>query len=111
VLVVIAMLSFGGLTLAELMLCEREAAELALQQAQARAAARSGIEAVGWLLGQDEQVQSEEGGWYDNPDFFRGMVIVDEGIPSLRVRFTVVARDFEENIGPTIRFGLTSRHA
>lgn len=111
VLVVITMLSLGAFTLAELMLCEREAADLAVQQAQAQAAAHSGIAAVGWLLSQDEQVRTEWGGWYDNAQFFRGRLVGDQGVGNPRARFTVVARQFEENIGPTIRFGLEDESA
>ncbi len=111
VLVVITMLSLGGFTLAELMLCEREAADLAVQQAQAQAVAHSGIEAVGWLLSQDEQVQTEWGGWYDNAQFLRGRLVVDQGVGNPRARFTVVARQFQENVGPTIRFGLEDESA
>jgi len=111
VLVVVTMLSLGAFTLAELMLTERDAADLAVQQAQARAAAHSGIEAVGWLLSQDDQVQTEWGGRYDNAQFLRARVVVDQGEGNPRVLFTVVGREYEENVGQTIRFGLEDESA
>ena len=61
VLVVIALLSLAALTFAELMLAERQAADLAVRQAQARAAAESGIEMARLFLAQAPQAQLEAG--------------------------------------------------
>ncbi len=44
VLVAIAMLALGAMTMANLMLVERQAAELGVRQAQARMSAESGVE-------------------------------------------------------------------
>ncbi len=91
VLVVIALLALAALGFSEWMLSEREAAELSLRQVQARACADSGLEMARAFLSQDRQIQDEAGGWYDNPEQFRGVLVRDGLLPRDRGRFSIVA--------------------
>lgn len=91
VLVVITLLALGTLTFSELMMAEREGAEVAVLQSQTRALADSGVEMVRMFLAQDPQVQQQSGGWYDNPSQFRGVGVIYQGGTHGVGRFTVVA--------------------
>ncbi len=91
VLVVITLLALGALTFSELMMAEREGAEVAVLQSQTRALADSGVEMIRMFLAQDAQVQQQSGGYYDNPSQFRGVGVIYEAGPHGVGRFTVVA--------------------
>jgi type II secretory pathway component PulK len=106
VLVVVALLSLAALTFSELMLSEREASELAASRVQTTALVASGVEAARWLLAQDEQVQVDAGGWYDNAARFRGVIVVGDDDPRRRGRFSLVAPAMEDGRRRGIRFGL-----
>ena len=103
VLVVIAVLSLSALTFSELMLVEREAAQLSGRQIQARALAESGVEMARLFLAWDEQSQCDAGGWYDNPDQFGGVLVIDDEQARQRGRFSFVAPQTEQG---GVRFGL-----
>ena len=77
VLLVIAILGLAAGTFCELMISEREAAQLAARQAQARALAESGIEMTRLFLSQEEQAQLDLGGWYDNPQRFQAALTLE----------------------------------
>jgi len=106
VLVVVALLSLAGLTFSELMLAEREAAWLSGRQAQTRALCDSGVDAARLFLAADQDAQAEAGGWYDNPDRFRGVLVLDDASPRGRGRFTLVAPRTDDAGGAGVRFGL-----
>ncbi|MCR4412264.1 MAG: general secretion pathway protein GspK [Thermoguttaceae bacterium] len=106
VLVVIALLAMAALGFTELMLSEREAAELSVRQAQARACADSGLEFARSFLMQDAQTMQESGGWYDNMEQFRGVLVRDGLLPKDRGRFSIVAPAQEDGRFAGIRFGL-----
>ena len=106
VLVVIALLSLAGLTFSEMMVCEREGADLAVRQAQSRALAESGIAAARSLMAMDQQTQIEAGGWYDNPTQFQGVLMTDGQYPRDRGRFAVVAPYLEAGVVAGVRYGL-----
>ncbi len=106
VLVVIALLALAALGFSQWMLAEREAAELSVRQVQARACAESGLELARAFLSQDRQTQDESGGWYDNPDQFRGVLVRDALLPRDRGRFSIVAPRQEDGRLAGIRFGL-----
>lgn len=106
VLVVISLLSLAALTFAKLMMAEHEAADLAGRQIQGRMLAESGQEAVTTFLGMELQNQIEAGGWYDNPNVFQGVLVVDSAQPRKRGRFTVIAPALENGEPAGIRFGL-----
>lgn len=107
VIIVVALLTLGGLTFSELMLSEHRAAKLVLQQAQARAAADSAIEAAKYFLSLPIDMQHELGGWYNNETQFRGVLLGDDADPRARSRFTVVAPTADDGSGFTgLRYGI-----
>lgn len=106
VLVVVAMLSLAALTFAELMMAERQAAEMSVRQAQARAAAESGIEMARMFLAQDPKTALEAGGSYDNAAYFRGAVVDERLRSGGRSRCTIVSPATVEGASSAIRFGL-----
>lgn len=107
VLVVVALLALGALTFAELMLAEREAAMLSSRQSQAQALADSGIEMSRLFMSQEPADQDQAGGWYDNPDRFRGRLVIDDTQARGRGRFTIVAPAIQnDGLRSGIRFGL-----
>jgi len=108
VLVVIAVLSLSALTFSELMLVEREAAQLSGRQVQALAAAESGVQMARLFLAWDEESLYEAGGWYDNPEQFSGVLVVDDELPRQRCRFSFVAPNTEQG---GVRFGLEDESA
>jgi len=59
-----------GFTFSELMLTERKAAILSGRQAQALAAAESGLQMSRIFLLKDKDTQDQAGGWYDNASVF-----------------------------------------
>lgn len=108
VLVAIAMLSIGALTMAQLMLVERQAAELSVRQSQARASAESGVELARMFLAQPLETQIAAGGCYDNAMYFRGAMVNEIAAPEVPrhvARFSLVAPAVEEGYAG-IRFGL-----
>jgi type II secretory pathway component PulK len=112
VLIVIAVLALVGLGFAELMLVERKGSQNSAQQVQARALVESGVEAARQLLNLQAQVQGQaqgqdaSGGWYDNPQRFRGVVVVADDDPRRQGRFTIVAPQIKDGAASGVRFGL-----
>ncbi|NQU26578.1 MAG: general secretion pathway protein GspK, partial [Candidatus Nealsonbacteria bacterium] len=106
VLVVVAMLSLACATFSELMRVEHAAARISISQAQARALADSGIEMARVFMLKDDLQQEELGGWYDNPDVFRGVPVIDDENPRRRGRVAMVAPLVEDGAYQGIRFGL-----
>jgi DNA uptake protein ComE-like DNA-binding protein len=107
VLVVVSLLTLAAMTFAELMLAERESAELAGKRVQARLLAESGIEATRLFMMQEEDLIIESGGWYNNETSFRGMQLLDDPYDArYRGRFTIVAPNVEDGQINGIRFGL-----
>lgn len=107
VMVVVALLTLGGLTFSELMLNEHRATVLVVHQAQARAAADSAIEAVRYFLALPIDVQHEMGGWYNNEQQFRGVLLRDDEDPRGRSRFSIVAPTADDGSGfAGIRYGI-----
>jgi DNA uptake protein ComE-like DNA-binding protein len=111
VLVIIAILTLAGYSFSELMLAERRAAQLSVQKAQARALADSGVEMARQFVLQDTDTQSQLGGWYDNPQQFRGVLVVNDQQPQRRGRFTIVAPRVEQDSVTGVRFGLEDESA
>jgi DNA uptake protein ComE-like DNA-binding protein len=111
VLVVIAIISLAAGTFCELMLCEREAAQLTARQAQARALADSGIDMARSFLSWEEQARIDVGGWYNNAQRFQGTLVIDDATAYQRGRFSLVAPQLEDGYFSGIRFGLESESA
>jgi type II secretory pathway component PulK len=110
-LIMVALLSLAGLGFAELMLLERKGAQNSAMQVQSRALAESGVEAARQLLSQKREVQDQNGGWYDNPQWFRGVLVVEDDDPRHRGRFTLVAPRVEDRVSTGLRFGLENESA
>ncbi|ASV75765.1 putative general secretion pathway protein K [Thermogutta terrifontis] len=111
VLVTVALLSLAALTLGDLMLAEREGAHISNRMAQARALAASGVEAVRLFVSMDEEWQNDNGGWFNNPAWFSGMVVHQTADPLDTGLFSVIAPDWEDTMGTTIRYGLENESA
>jgi DNA uptake protein ComE-like DNA-binding protein len=107
VLIVIMVLALGACAFCELMISHREATDLSGKQIQCRVMTDSGVEAVRLFLAQDPATRDEAGGTYDNPDQFRGVLVVDSEEAKSRGRFSLVSPsvDDEGNLGG-VRFGL-----
>ncbi len=106
VLVVIALCTLAAVTFSELMMTEREASELALRKAQTRASTDSGLEMARVFLTKDSQTQIDAGGWYDNPQMFQGVLVVDNAAARRRARFSLLAPAMQDGRPQGIRFGL-----
>jgi hypothetical protein len=106
VLVVVALLALAGLAFAELMIAERKASQLSGRQVQARELAASGVEAARSFLAHDQQTQDQDGGSYDNPGCFQGVLVLDEELARDRGRFTLVAPRLEDRAASGFRYGL-----
>jgi DNA uptake protein ComE-like DNA-binding protein len=111
VLVTVALLSLAALTLGDLMLAEREGAHISNRMAQARALAASGVEAVRLFVSMDEEWQNDNGGWFNNPAWFSGMVVHQTADPLDTGLFSVIAPDWEDTMGTAIRYGLENESA
>lgn len=112
VLITIAILALAAYTFAELMITQREAAEYAGQQAQARMLVDSGVEAARTFLMQDPLLQMEMGGHYDNPAAFQAQLVADDPDPNLRGRFTLLAPMMDDQgYLAGVRFGLENESA
>lgn len=112
VVVVISLLALGALTFSELMMAEREGAEVAVAQSQARALAESGAEMARFFLAQDAETQTQAGGWYDNSQKLRGIAVTNEGGVRGTGRFTLIAPSVgSDGLLSGIRFGLEDESA
>lgn len=107
VLIVVMVLALGAYAFSELMLSHREATQLSGRQTQCRAIIDSGVEAARIFIAQDKLSQIEAGGAYDNPDQFRGVLVVDDADELARGRFSIIASGVDDQgaLGG-IRFGL-----
>jgi len=109
VLVVIALLSLSAYTFTELMYTEHQAVDLHGRALQSRSLADSGVEMVKRFVVQEEELRSEAGGIYNNPDHFQGVQVTGDELSTAhdRGRFTVVAPIIEEGVlADGVRFGL-----
>ncbi|MGQ9563446.1 MAG: general secretion pathway protein GspK [Thermogutta sp.] len=111
VLVTVTILSLAALTLGDLMLAEREGVKIATQMAQARALALSGVEAARFFLSMDEEWQMDNGGWFNNPSWFAGMVVQESADPYETGLFSIVAPDWSDYSASAIRYGLENESA
>ncbi|NUQ64427.1 MAG: general secretion pathway protein GspK [Pirellulales bacterium] len=111
VLVVIAALSLAAMTFSEWMFTERQAAVVSGRQAEARALAESGVEAVRQFLSTDPQTAVDAGGWYDNPGVFCGVVVLDGDQARDRGRFTVISRATDLGEYSGTRYGVEDESA
>lgn len=108
VLIVIAMLSFGGYAFSELMLAEHKAARLQGESVQARALAQSGVELASAYLSLPAKERQEFGGHLQNPERFQGVVVMGGEAGERVGRVTLIAPPRVEETPPKLRFGLAT---
>lgn len=106
VLVLIVMLSLAAYAFSELMIGENAASEFALQHAQARACAESGIEYAAVVLGQAEDPEQPLN-FYHDPSQFSGILVAEQAAG----RFTFVAPLETDAAGAQVRYGLIDESA
>lgn len=111
VLVVVAALSLGALAFSELMMNRREIVHLTERRVQAMALAESGLEVAKRLLTEQPEVRYADGSWQDNAEWFRGVVVVDDGTERGRGRFSIVAPALPTELQGAMRFGLECESA
>ncbi len=111
VLVTVAVLSLAALTFSDLMLAEREGVKVATQIAQARASAMSGVEAARFFVSMDEEWQNDNGGWFNNPSWFAGVVVQERADPRETSLFSIIAPDWSDYAASAIRYGLENESA
>ena len=104
VLVVIALLALGAYSFSELMVSESHATGVFGREAQARAAADSGVELAAAVLGLPTEEGAYENVVHDPQNFVQ--TIKEANGPRGRTRFSLVAPNESDVTCTTIRFGL-----
>jgi len=116
VLVVVVMLTLASFGLCNLMIARRRGAATFGRKLQVEAIAASGVDRIAGELLRDEEMVRQDGGLYDNPGLFRGVVVVDEESGRGMGRFTVLAPgDANSTAGSAsdevVRYGLENESA
>ncbi len=112
VLVVIVVLALAAYTFTDLMVTHRRGTRWSGRQIQARLLAESGVAALQQFLALDEQQRKAEGGVFDNPHRFRGVVVMHHDDPSLCGGFSVVSAAVgQQEPLEGIRFGAADESA
>jgi hypothetical protein len=106
VLVVVAMLTIANLAYFDWAFSEHRAAGAATRRTQVEAAAESGVEFLRAYLANDAATIEADGGWYDNPTRFRGMLLSASDAATLRLRVSVIAPKWDTLAIAGSRFGL-----
>ncbi|HTI49340.1 MAG TPA: hypothetical protein VL475_00260, partial [Planctomycetaceae bacterium] len=105
VLVILAVLTLGAYTFSEFMVVEAQATAMYGRDTQARAAADSGIELVSSLLTQRYQQGAHT--YYNNPEWFQGVLLQNGESARARCRFSVVSAVENDTTGRMLRYGVT----
>lgn len=106
VLVVLALLSLGAYTFAEFMIVETQATAAYGREAQARAAADSGIELAAALIAARAHEGQPQEAFFHNPQLFGGVLMADASSAKGRVRFSLIAPLEGDVSGQAVRLGL-----
>lgn len=109
VVVVVALLTLAAYNFAKTMTTEYEAASMFASDAQARAAADSGVEFAATLIGHKDTVGAEY--LIHNPQFFMGQVVSPSPHPKSNGRFSIIAPVEQNPSGQAIRYGLMDESA
>ena len=112
VLLVVAGVSLGAMSLLETMVVAKDAAQLGNQQTQAKYVADSGVEFLRYFLAFPKNQQDEMGGWRDNPQLFQAMNVIQDADPARVGNFTIIGPNMDE-MGQYsgIRYGLQNESA
>jgi type II secretory pathway component PulK len=112
VLVVVAMLMLVCFTFSELMFSHRKAAVVTGRQEQTMMAAQSAVEKARIFLYKSQDLQSQNGGWYDNASMFSGIIVVNDANPAACVKVAMIAPLIENGLYSNgIRYGLENESA
>ncbi|MEX0937646.1 MAG: hypothetical protein WDZ59_07275 [Pirellulales bacterium] len=107
VLVVIVLMTLASFTFSDLMINENRGTHMFGQQLQSRMVAESGVDFLIQYFAQDPVVRYQDGGEYNNPLRFQGMLVVDGSQPSDRARLSILAPAMDYGIvGTGVRYGL-----
>ncbi len=111
VLVVIAVLSLAAYSFTELMLTENQAAHVAAGKRKlALWSSPRPIWSVS-ISSQTPDALTQAGGCYDNPNQFQSVLVMDDGTPRGRGRFSIVAPKIENGNVTGLRYGLENESA
>ncbi|NLY00452.1 MAG: general secretion pathway protein GspK [Rhodopirellula sp.] len=111
VVIVVAMLSLSGLSYVSLLYTEHKAVHVGGDEIQADHLVGSGEEMLKAFLEMPSAAQEEAGGWYDNADRFRGVLVLGSERSGRRGRFTILSPVVENGEAAGIRFGLENESA
>jgi type II secretory pathway component PulK len=112
VLLVIAGVSLGAMTLLETMVVAKDSSQLGTQQTQAKYVADSGIEFLRYFLAFSKNQQDEMGGWRENPQMFQAMNVIPDSDPARIANFTMISPNLDETGQFSgIRYGLQNESA
>ena len=112
VLLVIAGVSLGAMTLLETMVVAKDSSQLGTQQTQAKYVADSGIEFLRYFLAFSKNQQDEMGGWRENPQMFQAMNVIPDSDPMRIANFTMISPNLDETGQFSgIRYGLQNESA
>jgi type II secretory pathway component PulK len=111
VMIVVVMVSLAGMSFVALMSTENKAVHLRGEELQAECLLGSGEESVKTLLEMTEEKRQEAGGTIDNPDRFRGILVLGDERSARRGRYSVLSPKFEDGRVAGLRWGLENESA
>jgi hypothetical protein len=111
VVVVVVIVSLAGFSFVASVSTEHKAVRLQGRQSQLDLVAASGVEFLKAFFSQSWQQQVEAGGSRDNPDRFRGVLVLDDPDDAGRGRFSIVAPRVDDEQTSGIRFGAENESA
>jgi hypothetical protein len=105
VTVVIVMVSLAGLSFVLNLTAEHKAVDLHGDELRLQQLLESGVELMATLAEQSPELQRAAGGAQDNPDLFRGGLVIDDDRAARHGRVTVISPrlDHDEVVG--VRYG------
>ncbi|MFV1968751.1 MAG: general secretion pathway protein GspK, partial [Pirellulaceae bacterium] len=111
VLIIVAMVSLAGFSFVATMYNEEKATRLRGDEIQANQLARSAVVMIRTVVTQPADALQNAGGIYDNPDWFRGVLVYEDKANQQRGRFSVIAPRFSKGEPAGFRFGLENESA
>lgn len=111
VMVVIVMVSLAGLSFVLTMSTENKAVHLHGDELQLEQVVASGAELLKAICEMSPAERGRVGGLLDNPDRFRGALVVDHDTDEHRARFSLVAPRIEDGQITGMRFGAENESA
>ena len=111
VVVVVLMVSLAGLSYVSWMHTEHKAVHVHGDELLVGQVAASGEELLKTFVEQSPQARHAAGGCWDNPDLFRGVLVLDGERTGRRGRFSVIAPRIEDGQISGVRFGAENESA